>query len=152
MKRRIKRRGFGTALLCGGLLLLGSGAAQADTRSCREWRHEHREWKTEVLQRYLHAAPQSAIDDAVFELLQREAWLTSCDVSVRVGRDELVGWRLAGRVPDEYGNAVVESILERAGFEVGLHELFVDADPPVAKAPPTRASRGRRGAWRPGAR
>ena len=139
-----------------GLLVFGlcAASAQADTRSCREWRHEHREWKTEVLRRYLQGAPQASVDDAMFELLQREAWLTSCDVSVRVGRDELVGWRLAGRVPDEYGNAVIESILERAGFEVTLAELFIDAEPPVAKAAPAPPRRRgpRLGTWRAGAR
>ena len=129
-----------------------AGAAQADSASCREWRHEHREWKTDVLRRYLQGAPQSAIDDAVFELLQREAWLTSCDVSVRVGRDELVGWRLANKVPDEYGNAVVESILDRAGFAIGLHELFIDVDPPVAKSAPAPTPRSRRGGFRAGSR
>ncbi|MBW2362603.1 MAG: hypothetical protein JRG84_17040 [Deltaproteobacteria bacterium] len=137
-------RTLSTRLACAGLLaglLLGAGA-QADTPSCREWRGEHREWKTEVLRRTLRGAPQSAIDESVFELLQREAWLTSCDVSVRVGRDELVGWRLAQRLPDEYANAVVVSVLERAGFDVGLRELFVETVPVVAKAP--SRSRGRR--------
>ena len=117
-------------------------AAQADTQSCREWRAEHHEYEAEVLRRFLRGAPQASIDDAVFELLQREAWLTSCDVSVRVGRSELVGWRLAQRVPDEYGNAVVESILERAGFDVGLRNLFGEAVPPMAQV--TSAVRGRR--------
>ena len=151
MKRTMRTRNGWLRLLLAGAFILSAGSAQADTRSCREWRHEHREWKTEVLRRYLHAAPQASVDDAVFELLQREAWLTSCDVSVRVGRDELVGWRLAGRVPDEYGNAVVESILERAGFEVTLHELFVDADPPVAKLAP-RSDPRRRDSFRAGTR
>jgi hypothetical protein len=142
--RGIKSR-LTTGLASSGLLagLLVAAGAQADTDSCREWRSEHREWKTDVLSRTLHGASQAAIDDAVFELLQREAWLTSCDVSVRVGRDELVGWRLPGRLPDEYANAVLESVLERAGFDVGLRELFSDSQPPpaVAKASATRSVR-----------
>lgn len=144
MRNETRRTTLWLAALCAiGSLFQGS-VAQADSASCREWRHEHREWKTDVLRRYLTGAPQSAVDAAVFELLQREAWLTSCDVSVRVGRDELVGWRLANKVPDEYGNAVVESVLDRAGFAVGLHELFIDVEPPVAKAPPAPAPRRNR--------
>ena len=110
-----------------------AGAASADSESCREWRHEHRGWKTETLRRYLRGAPQRDVDDAVFETLQREAWLTSCDVSVRVGRDELVGWRLVGRNPDEYGSAVAESVLARAGFDVGLRDIFAQPGPPMAQ-------------------
>ena len=134
---------LGAGLATGVLLACGvvASAAEADTQSCREWRAEHREYKTEVLRRYLRGATQASVDDAVFELLQREAWLTSCDVSVRVGRDELVGWRLAQRIPDEYGNAVVESILERAGFDVRLRELFVEVGSPIAKAPSPRLGR-----------
>ena len=121
----------GVGLVAG---LLAATGASADSESCREWRGEHREWKTTVLRRTLRGAPQSALDDAVFELLQREAWLTSCDVSVQVGRDELVGWRLAGRLPDEYANAVLESVLERAGFDVRLRGLFDEPAPTVANA------------------
>jgi hypothetical protein len=57
-------------------------------------------------------------------VLQREAYLTSCDISVDGGRDELVGWRLVDRLPEEYGSAVVESVLERAGFQIELRTLF----------------------------
>ena len=151
----MSKRTRGITLLLGVVGAIGwafqATPAQADTSSCREWRHEHRHWKTEVLRRYLKGAPQSRVDDAVFELLQREAWLTSCDVSVRVGRDELVGWRLSDKLPDEYGNAVVESVLDRAGFEVTLHPLFIDASPPVARtapAPEPRRTGPRLSSWR----
>jgi hypothetical protein len=87
-------------------------------------RYEPRDWKTEVVRRYLHGAPQREVDDAIFEMLQREAYLTSCDVSVAAARGELVGWRLVGRMPEEYGSAVLESVLERAGFDLGLRSLF----------------------------
>lgn len=123
MKRnRTIVRGIGGAVLAAGLL--ASGNAVADPESCREWRTEHTRWKTEALRRYLRGAPQSELDTAVFELLQREAYLTSCEVSVRHGRDDLVGWRLVGRLPEEYGAAVAESVLERAGFDLGLHGIF----------------------------
>ena len=98
-------------------------------RGRREGRHEHRRWKTEALRRYLRGAPQLDVDAAVFELLQREAYLTSCETSVAVGHGELVGWRLVGRTPEDYGSAVVESVLERAGFDVELSGLF---DAPAA--------------------
>ncbi len=113
-------------MLCGVPLaaaLLAGGAAQA-ADSCREWRGEHRRFKTEVVRLYLTGAPQAELDAAVFELLQREAFLTSCDVSVEGARNELVGWRLVGRAPDEYGAAVVESVLERGGFDLELRRLF----------------------------
>ena len=115
-------RGVAAAALAASLLVAGSAAAAGD--SCREWRLEHRGWKTEALRRYLRGAPEREVDAAVFELLQREAYLTSCEVSVRNGRDELVGWRLVGRTPEDYGSAVVESLLERAGFDLELSGLF----------------------------
>jgi hypothetical protein len=113
-------------------LLLG-GAAQAGSDSCREWRLEHCTWKAESMRRYLTGAPQRELDAAIFEMLQREAYLTSCDISVEGSRGVLVGWRLVGRSPDEYGSAVVESVLERAGFDVGLREQLGDElrEPPA---------------------
>jgi hypothetical protein len=121
-------RGVGGAVLVMGLLL--GTSAQAGDESCREWRAEHRAWKTEGLKRYLRGSPQRELDEAVFEVLQREAYLTSCEVSVEGGRGDLVGWRLVGRMPEEYASAIAESVLERAGFELELRELFT--------APPRR--------------
>jgi len=128
---------LGAVVFLAGGAVLGAavflaGVARAESESCREWRYEHRGWKTQVLRHYLNGAPQGEVDAAVFELLQREAWLTSCDVSVRGGRDELVGWRLVGRLPDEYGSAVVESVLERAGFGLDMREVFERSGPAVA--------------------
>ena len=124
MKRASKRLGGGVAgaALTASLLLASSAGAAGD--SCREWRLEHRGWKTEALRRYLRGAPEREVDAAVFELLQREAYLTSCEISVEGGRDELVGWRLVGRTPEEYGSAVAESVLGRAGFDLSLRGLF----------------------------
>ena len=98
-------RGVGGAALAASLL--AASVAGAGNDSCREWRHEHRLWKTETLRRYL-----------------REAYLTSCETSVAGGHDELVGWRLVGRTPEDYGSAVVESLLDRAGFDLELSGLF----------------------------
>jgi hypothetical protein len=139
--RRIARGIGGTALAAG--MLLGSQAS-ADNESCREWRQDHSSWKTETLRRFLKGAPQPEVDAAVFEVLQREAYLTSCEVSVRNGRDELVGWRLVDRNPEEYGTVVVESVLERAGFDLGLESIF--SAPPervVQTIPRPRARYGR---------
>ncbi|HJO24390.1 MAG: hypothetical protein QF890_04640 [Myxococcota bacterium] len=122
--------------------VLGAGSVRADSESCREWRIEHRGWKTQVLRKYLNGAPQREVDATVFELLQREAWLTSCDVSVRGGRDEFVGWRLVGRLPDEYGSAVVESVLERAGFALDMREVFERPRPGVEVSQKRRAGGG----------
>ena len=104
--------------------VLGPHAARAAEEPCREWRVEHRRLTSEVLRAWLAGAPQRELDDRVFELLQREAWLTSCDLPVEAAREELVGWRLVGRAPDHYGAAVVESVLERAGFDPDLKHIF----------------------------
>jgi hypothetical protein len=129
---RIARGIGGTALAAGWLL---AGSAAADNESCREWRQDHFAWKTESLRRYLNGAPQREVEAAVFELLQREAYLTSCEISVRNGRDDLVGWRLVDRTPEEYGSVVVESVLERAGFDLGLESIFSAPPERVAQTP-----------------
>jgi hypothetical protein len=104
------------------LWLAGEAMAQGD--ACREWRREHESWKIETLRRHLHGAPQRAVDEAVFELLQREAYLTACPTSAGQARVELVGWRLVDRAPEAYASAVAESLLEQAGFDLSLAGLF----------------------------
>jgi hypothetical protein len=126
-------RGVGGAALAASLMAAAS--ASADSDSCREWRLEQRGWKTEALRRYLRAAPPREVDAAVFELLQREAYLTSCELSVKSGRDDLVGWRLVGRTPEDYGSAVVASVLARAGFDLDLRLLFEQRESQVAAVP-----------------
>ena len=128
--------GAGGAVMVSGLI--GSGVASASVDTCREWRAEHRRWKTEALTRVLLGAPQRDADAAIFELLQREAYLTSCEISLEGGRDELVGWRLVGRPPEEYGSAVAESLLERAGFDLDLKPLFLPEPPVAAPRPRSR--------------
>jgi len=143
-QRTFARRVAGA--VCGAGLaasLLAGGAAQAGSDSCREWRLEHCTWKAESMRRYLTGAPQRELDAAIFEMLQREAYLTSCDISVEGSRGVLVGWRLVGRSPDEYGSAVVESVLERAGFDVGLRDQLGDAlSEPAADVNATTAGLG----------
>ena len=110
-------------------LWLGAAPALAEGDSCREWEEEHCRWKAETVRRYLTGASPRELDEALFELLQREAYLTACEVPVERGRSTLVGWRLVGRAPDEYGSAVLESLLEKSRLEVGLGTLFDDAPP-----------------------
>jgi hypothetical protein len=136
---------------CGAVLaaaLLAGGGAQAGSDSCREWRREHCSWKAEVMRRYLTGAPQRELDEATFEMLQREAYLMSCDISVQGSRGVLVGWRLVERSPDEYGSAVLEAVLERAGFDVGLREQLGDAATDGAAAPSQPAREGLAGVAR----
>ena len=133
--------GAGGAVVVSGLIGAGMASASADT--CREWRAEHRRWKTEALTLVLLGAPQRDVDSAMFELLQREAYLTSCEISLEGGRDELVGWRLVGRPPEEYGSAVAESLLERAGFDLDLKPLFLP-EPAAVKSRPRAAFHRRR--------
>jgi len=102
--------------------LLGGGAAHADDDTCRVWLREHCDWKAKAISRYLKGAPQRELDVAIFEMLQREAYLTSCEVSAQVSRAPMVGWRLVGRTPDDYGSAVLESVLERTGLDMDLRQ------------------------------
>jgi hypothetical protein len=129
-------------LAAAGIALLWAGGAGA-AESCREWRDEHAYWKARAAERVLAGAPQHELDTAVFELLQREAYLTSCEVSVQGARADLVGWRLLGRAPDEYGSAVLESLLERGGLDLDLRRLFASAPsaPSGSLGPGPRAAR-----------
>ena len=116
-------------------------AAGAASPTCRDWQAEHRTWKARTVQLYLDGSPQRELDAALFELVQREAWLTACDLSIEGARAELVGWRLVDRAPDEYGAAVLESVLVRAGMDLALRSLFANglANGPL-RAAPQRAS------------
>ncbi len=109
------------ALLLGALM--GGGTAQAGD-ACREWQAEHDHWLVQVVQRYLDGAPQGELDAALFELMQREAYLTSCEMSASQAREQQVGWRMVGRAPEEFASAVIDSVLERAGFDTRLWSLF----------------------------
>ena len=118
-------------------VLVGAGltvAAPAFADSCREWRVEHREWKAETVRRYLDGSPGKALDTAVFELLQREAYLTSCELPVGLARETFVGWRLVGLSADEYGRAVVESLLAESGMALDVRSWF---GPMLSQAAPS---------------
>ena len=121
---------------CVATLLLGATAASAND-SCREWKREHKQWMTAAVGRYLHGAPQAELDAAVFEVLQREAYLTSCEVSTETARNEMVGWRLVGRSPEDYGSAVLETVLACSGFDLDMRRRFAGSlARPVAATPP----------------
>ena len=128
--RRIPLR---TAPAFGLLLILATvlaGSAAGATEPCRNWHAEHAEHKAKVLGLHLRGASQARIDAAMFDLLQREAPLTSCGVDSRSGRPELVGWRIVGRPRGAYASAVVESVLSMAGFELDLAQrLGIGSDP-----------------------
>ena len=115
----------GTTKLALGAALLGLGMslpAQAD--SCRDWRQEHHHWKAESVRRYLDGSPQRELDSALFEMLQREAYLTSCAMPVEKARLHFVGWRLVGLSPEEYGRAVIKSLLVHSGMDLDLRGWF----------------------------
>jgi len=109
---------------CAGVAVLFLATEGLANDSCHEWKREHSSWMTEVVRLYLGGAPQTELDAAMFELLQREAYLTSCDVSLQKARGEMVSWRLLGRTPDEYGSAVLETVLDCSGFELDLRQRF----------------------------
>lgn len=114
-------RALVASILCLGL---GAGVARAQSETCREWTREHEQWKARVLALALLEAPQREIDGAVFELVQREAFLTSCPARVDAQRPHMVGWRLVGLSPDEYARAVIESVLEESGFDLDMRRRF----------------------------
>lgn len=124
------------------VLALGLAARPALADSCREWTQEHWAIKSDVVRLYLSDAAQESLDAAVFELLQREAYMTSCDPSAVVERSHQVGWRMIDRNPDEFAAAVIEGLLVDAGMDLSLGGLFELGDlesPPVASSSPTRA-------------
>ena len=102
-------------------------SAGAESETCREWQDEHAAWKARVLRLALVDAPRRSLDDALFELVQREAYLTSCPARVDAQRPGMVGWRLVDRSPEEYSSAVVESVLEQGGFDLDLRSRFPHA-------------------------
>ena len=115
------------AAICMGLLAISATRARADN-SCREWTQEHWQIKSQIVRLYLSKAPQDALDAAVFELLQREAYMTSCDAREVVARSHQLGWRMLDRDADEYGAIVIESLLVEAGLDLTLGGLFEVAD------------------------
>lgn len=128
---------WATRLLLTGVSIAGiaaAGAAQAD--SCREWTQEHWAIKSDIVRLYLKGAGQETLDGAVFELLQREAYMTSCDPSSVIQPTHQVGWRLLDRDPDEYAGAVMEALLADAGIAPKLAGLFasgeLESPPPIA--------------------
>ncbi len=143
MPRTPWRIRLAAALVLAAVGFFAPRPAAADPEACREWRAEHTRWRTEAVRRFLLGAPQSSQDEAVFELLQREAYLTSCPVSVGDGRERLVGWRLVDRAPDEYATAVVESVLAQGGFDLTLSTTRAALRAPAspARRPSTRSRR-----------
>jgi len=118
--------GFGRRAVA-AWVLVGAGltaAAPAAADSCREWAVEHAGWKAEAVRRYLDGSTSQQLETAIFELLQREAYLTSCDLPVQRARERFLGWRLVGRTPDEYGRAVVESVLAESGMDLEVRNWF----------------------------
>ena len=77
------------SLLATVAVVLCAATASAASDSCREWQQEHKQWMTRAVSLYLHGAPQAELDGAVFEILQRESYLTSCDLPVEKARSEL---------------------------------------------------------------
>lgn len=133
---RSTRRRRLAALAAAGLATGVAAAASAASDPCRDWEDEHTDYKARVVHGYLTSAPQGQLDADVFELIQREAYLTSCPDSVAAERSHRVGWRLVGLGTDGYAGAVVDSVLEQGGFALDLRPLF--GEPPRE---PRRAGR-----------
>jgi hypothetical protein len=128
-RARVLRRASLLGIAC---LVAGAGAADAD--SCREWRREHALLRADAVRVYLRGESERAVDAVLFELLQREAYLTSCDDAPALTRAERVGWRLVDRAPDDFGAAVLESVLAQAGFPLDLRLHFSELRAPRQEA------------------
>ncbi|MGH0030057.1 MAG: hypothetical protein ACQGVC_09725 [Myxococcota bacterium] len=120
----IRKHTIRSLALAASLACLAPSGAQASSETCREWYREHEQWRARVVGLALADAPQRAIDEALFELVQREAYLTSCPARVDAQRPHLVGWRLVGLAPPEYAGAVIESVLEEGGFDLDMRRRF----------------------------
>lgn len=124
----MRRSSIGRLATRAGLALFGAGmlasASPASADSCREWSQEHWALKADVVRLYLGGASQEVLDAAVFELLQREAYMTSCDERAQVERVHQVGWRMLDRSPDEYAAAVIEGVLADGGLDLSLSGIF----------------------------
>jgi len=134
------------ALALALLLSLSASASSASADSCRGWQVEQREAGERVLGLYLSGAPDRQLDLAMFELLQKEAYLTACPLSVEFARSYLVGWRLVGRPRSDFASAVVDSLLGRAGYDVELAGLLGSSEVLAIRAPakPQPSQRRRR--------
>jgi hypothetical protein len=132
------------ALITAAAVLFAASASAGHSDACREWRAEHSELKGRAAGLVLSGAPQAKIDGVVFELLQREAYMSACRTSVARGRGEMVGWRLIGRPAASFGTAVLESILEQSGFDLSLASLGGRPRSPALTAN-VRASHARTG-------
>lgn len=121
MRREAIMRIIGSGLLAGVMLL--AGAARAG-EPCRDWAEEHESWRATSLRRTLDGSAPSERDAALFELVQREAYLTACPEVGPGQQSSLIGWRLVGRSPAEYGSVVAESVLEQGGFDLSLRSLL----------------------------
>ncbi len=141
--RRPRWAGAALGALAAGLTAAGFAWPADASESCREWTREHARWKARAVRHYLTGSPQAELDAALFEVLQREAYLTSCEVPVRGGRAEWIGWRLVGRAPEGYGRAALESVLEQGGFELSLRDQLAAVAPPAAPSRAPRRSRPR---------
>ncbi len=106
-----------TLALAASLLVANAGYA---SQTCREWWRDHETWKARVVALYLSSASQRELDGAMFEVVQLEAYLTACESTSPAERSRLVSHRTLGRPVDDYGAAVVESLLEESGFDLSL--------------------------------
>ena len=84
---------------------------------------------------------QRSLDEAVYELLQRELFLSACPMPTSRMRAERVGWRMLGRQAPEYPQIVVESFLEQAGFQPAVANADGDSPSSHSDAREQRAAK-----------
>jgi len=125
IKTRIPTAVLGAA--AAALLVSSPITARAEDDICKTWVKEHCMKKADYIRLYLDSsASMAALDRNLYEMLQLESYLLSCNMPEQRLRRSLVGWRLTGKSPDEYGQAVLASAYAEAGLE--LHPRHVLGD------------------------
>ncbi|MEE8312638.1 MAG: hypothetical protein V3R77_10280 [Candidatus Binatia bacterium] len=99
--------------------------ARAEDDICKTWVREHCMAKADYIRSYLDpSVPAEALDRRLYEMLQLESYLLSCNIPEQRLRRSLVGWRLIGKSPDSFGREVFASAYAEAGLELSPRSVF----------------------------
>lgn len=110
------------------LVLLIAGLptpAAAEDDICKTWVREHCMAKAEYIRLYLDPSVSAEkLDRRLYDMLQLESYLLSCNLPEQRRRRSLVGWRLIDKSADSFGQAVLASAYAEAGLELHPRSVF----------------------------
>lgn len=108
-------------------MVLAPRPARAEDDICKTWVREHCMAKADYIRLYLDpSVSAAALDRRLYELLQLESYLLSCDIPEQRLRRSLVGWRLIGKPADSFGGEVFASAYAEAGLQLNPRSVFGD--------------------------